>query len=51
MCEGDCDTDKDCDFGLKCFQREKGEDVTGCYGDISDEVWIDYCIADSNYNI
>ena len=50
MCEGDCDTDKDCDLGLKCFQTKKAAVVPGC-GGISDEVWIDYCIVDSNYNI
>jgi len=29
-CQGDCDNDSDCKSGLKCFQREKGEQVPGC---------------------
>lgn len=24
ICTGDCDNDNDCDYGLKCFQREPG---------------------------
>ena len=25
ICEGDCDSDRDCAFDLKCFQRNTGE--------------------------
>lgn len=27
--EGDCDSDRECKTGLKCFQRENGEQVPG----------------------
>lgn len=30
-CTGDCDYDSDCEGDLRCFQREGGEDVPGCY--------------------
>lgn len=43
LCEGDCDTDNECDGELVCYQRE--EDVTtvpGCSGSPTDD-W-DYCI-------
>lgn len=40
-CQGDCDDDTDCAPGLKCKQRDRGEDVPGCSG------WnfpsFDYC--------
>jgi trypsin len=29
-CQGDCDTDEDCEEGLVCFYRCAGEDVPGC---------------------
>ena len=29
-CQGDCDTDEDCEEGLICFYRCDGEDVPGC---------------------
>lgn len=29
-CYGDCDSDKDCETGLKCYQRSHGEAVPGC---------------------
>ena len=31
-CEGDCDKDADCLSGLKCFQRNGNEKITGCKG-------------------
>jgi len=31
-CEGDCDTDDDCEGRLVCFQRDGGEPVPGCEG-------------------
>jgi hypothetical protein len=43
----DCDTDKDCEYGLVCFQRELGEsDVPGCVGDASlvNDGDDDFCI-------
>jgi hypothetical protein len=42
-CTGECDSDDQCATGLKCFQRELGEDIPGC--DVStapDGNW-DYC--------
>jgi len=40
-CEGDCDTDGECETGLICQQRSGGEAVAGCDGfDPSDN---DYC--------
>ena len=39
-CQGDCDSDYDCDWGLVCAQRDT-EDVFGCYGEADD--YTDYC--------
>ena len=41
-CQGDCDQDSDCLPGLKCKQRDSGEDVPGCSGGKSYPEW-DYC--------
>lgn len=44
-CEGDCDSDKDCASGLKCYQRDGGTkngSVPGCAGKPKSN-W-DYCI-------
>jgi len=41
-CQGDCDNDNDCSNGLKCFQREKGENVPGCAGTAHKDN-SDYC--------
>mmetsp|Transcript_16235 Transcript_16235/g.35306 ORF Transcript_16235/g.35306 Transcript_16235/m.35306 type:complete len:195 (+) Transcript_16235:243-827(+) len=47
-CEGDCDRDRDCASGLKCFQRDGLKSVPGCRGDgIRD---VDYCVADKDDN-
>lgn len=32
LCEGDCDGDKQCGFGLACFLRDDIEEVPGCSG-------------------
>merc|ERR1719291_1474571 len=29
-CVGECDADSQCAYGLKCFQRSKGEKIPGC---------------------
>merc|ERR1712032_116585 len=29
-CTGECDKDSQCAYGLKCFQRSKGEKIPGC---------------------
>merc|ERR1711918_176888 len=43
-CVGDCDTDKDCQTGLKCFQRNGNQRVPGCLkGGIGDMMAHDYC--------
>ena len=41
LCEGDCDTDADCGFGLRCFQRDGTTPVPGCKGTGKHD-W-DYC--------
>ena len=42
-CEGDCDTDADCEEGLICFQRNRYTPVPGCSGQgIYNR---DYCIV------
>ena len=41
-CTGECDSDGQCATGLKCFQRENGEDIPGCKGDGAVNTW-DYC--------
>eukprot|EP00980_Cylindrotheca_fusiformis_P021309 scaffold8211_cov117-Cylindrotheca_fusiformis.AAC.5 len=45
LCQGDCDSDADCQQGLKCFQRTGGMDVPGCSGGRQDTSSTDYCIA------
>lgn len=45
-CEGDCDNDADCNFGLVCLHRDENEgDVSGCSG--RDDTRSDYCIKSS----
>lgn len=41
MCEGDCDTDLDCNGSLFCFQRDAHEGVPGCDG--NGKFGVDYC--------
>ena len=48
LCEGDCDTDEDCQDGLVCFQRNEFESVPGCIGGEENESKTDYCISNSN---
>ena len=47
-CIGKCDNDGQCAFGLKCFQRQKGESVPGCTGNGHSNTW-NYCY-DPTYN-
>jgi hypothetical protein len=45
-CSGDCDTNEDCNEGLQCFQRERGDStqVPGCaIGGAGDIPGADYC--------
>lgn len=46
LCQGDCDRDEDCAFGLICFQRTSFEAVPGCIGGDADFEKTDYCILD-----
>jgi len=43
MCEGDCDTDSECQEGFACFQRDGLTSVPGCSGQGSKDA--DYCYA------
>eukprot|EP00980_Cylindrotheca_fusiformis_P003049 scaffold713_cov131-Cylindrotheca_fusiformis.AAC.7 len=43
-CEGDCDSDDDCEHGLVCFQRGRYTSVPGCSGGSSDSSRTDYCV-------
>lgn len=44
-CQGDCDTDDECEGLLKCFQRNANEAVPGCEG-TGDDLGSDYCYND-----
>jgi hypothetical protein len=41
-CHGDCDNDKECAYGLTCFQRTYAPAVPGCSG--TPQASYDYCI-------
>jgi len=41
MCQGDCDSDWNCDFGLNCFKRADDRMVPGCQG--AGIYSVDYC--------
>ena len=41
-CTGECDSDAQCVYGLKCFQRSHGESIPGCFGKGGGPNW-DYC--------
>lgn len=45
VCQGDCDDDSECDAGLRCIFRERGEEVPGCLG--NDKSGKDYCYLPS----
>uniref|UniRef100_A0A7S2HE95 Uncharacterized protein n=1 Tax=Helicotheca tamesis TaxID=374047 RepID=A0A7S2HE95_9STRA len=43
LCEGDCDSDADCNGGLKCYHRTApDEPIPGCSG-TGTQAW-DYCV-------
>lgn len=47
LCQGDCDSDKDCQNGLVCYQRDGNQNqVPGCTGE--DNSKTDYCIYPVN---
>lgn len=44
-CQGDCDTDDDCDGDLVCFQRDEGGGaVPGCLGGENAVSRTDFCV-------
>lgn len=45
LCEGDCDTNADCDYSLVCFERDDFAPVPGCNGE--GEEHFDYCVLPS----
>jgi hypothetical protein len=45
-CQGDCDSDDDCQPGLVCYFREANGAVPGCIGGDGDSSRSDYCITD-----
>jgi len=50
-CSGDCDTDADCQTGLKCYERDRdtSPQVPGCgVGGPGDIAGADYCYDQSN---
>lgn len=50
MCEGDCNSDEDCQDGLLCFSRGQGEltAVPGCVsGGDGDKPGMDYCYMEA----
>ena len=44
-CEGDCDSDEDCEQGLRCFKRKADsfDEVPGCIGGATDATGHDFC--------
>ena len=48
LCEGDCDSDADCDGDLVCFKRDGGEAVPGCSGGTEALGPSDFCIDTSS---
>lgn len=47
-CEGDCDSDDDCEGDLVCFQRSDCMYAPGCDGGIDDYSRTDYCVRKSD---
>jgi hypothetical protein len=44
-CQGECDSDEDCEGELICFQRDPGDPVPGCLGGEDDTSRNDFCIS------
>ena len=51
-CNGECDSDRQCEAGTICFQREDWEPIPGCIGTSSgrDQRW-DYCAIAGTPNL
>ena len=45
QCQGDCDSDDECDEGLFCFFRNENEVIPGCAGQENALPGIDFCVA------
>jgi hypothetical protein len=41
-CQGDCNRNQDCDYGLLCFSRGGATTIPGCFGR-ADAIGTDYC--------
>lgn len=46
LCQGDCDTNDDCQAGLSCYQRSANDEVPGCQGGSENFSNTDYCIPE-----
>ena len=46
-CQGDCDSDADCEAGLYCYQRDNFDPIPGCGG--TDASRTDYCVKIPGY--
>jgi hypothetical protein len=44
-CQGECDSNEDCEGELICFQRDPGDPVPGCLGGEDDTSRNDFCIS------
>eukprot|EP00931_Biecheleriopsis_adriatica_P060751 TRINITY_DN36495_c0_g1_i1.p1 TRINITY_DN36495_c0_g1~~TRINITY_DN36495_c0_g1_i1.p1 ORF type:complete len:2641 (-),score=486.46 TRINITY_DN36495_c0_g1_i1:92-6985(-) len=49
QCEGDCDTDDDCEGSLVCFQRDGSEAIPGCEGSASSST--DFCVEQTTKSL
>jgi len=49
MCQGDCDKDSDCEYGLHCFKRDGFSQVPHCEGEGTYD-W-DYCTATTQMDL
>ena len=45
LCQGDCDSDDECEGDLVCFQREAYQAVPGCSGGESEDKGLDFCVS------
>merc|ERR1740130_744550 len=50
-CQGDCDSDNDCNSGLKCYQRSKYDQVPGCAAGPKGPSGYDYCQMDTTQRV
>ena len=48
-CQGDCDSDNDCDAGLFCMENYAMEPVPGC-NDTRNSGW-DYCVDINDFDV